>query len=407
MGVSAQRPTQSGGGFEAVGGAAQRPSQSGDRFEAVGVSAQRPTQPRGGFEAVGVPGVCPLGSCISGATLLLVPLSVASTEWAQVVCPDDMFTLERHLSTPGQGRHSPRQRHTAAGTAAPATTDTGNPVSQRANPTQTAYAHPQRGAQAPEPAEEEEIGTSRDTEGGSHITKDTAGEIGITADLTEGKAWPGELAGGSSTSRDSTGGKGCPSVDTARAISASRDTEGGFRITRDTAGEIGITADLTEGKGCPSVDTAGAIGALRDIKGGDREDASSMVTAGATANTTVKNSRASRESGFLCSHSHGESIGGSRVCGDTAGEICVAGSVVAAGYFNDPQLSEERFVTDAFGRRWFRTGDLGRVEGGVLFFAGRADSQVTYIYIYIHIYICTILCINMYIHMCTCIHIYV
>jgi len=40
----------------------------------------------------------------------------------------------------------------------------------------------------------------------------------------------------------------------------------------------------------------------------DREDASPMVTAGATANTTVKNSRASRESGLLCSHSHGESI---------------------------------------------------------------------------------------------------
>jgi len=32
-------------------------------------------------------------------------------------------------------------------------------------------------------------------------------------------------------------------------------------------------------------------------------------TAGATANTTVKNSRASRESGLLCSHSHEESIG--------------------------------------------------------------------------------------------------
>jgi len=40
----------------------------------------------------------------------------------------------------------------------------------------------------------------------------------------------------------------------------------------------------------------------------DREDASSMVTAGATADTTEGNSRASRESGLLCSHSHGESI---------------------------------------------------------------------------------------------------
>jgi len=34
-----------------------------------------------------------------------------------------------------------------------------------------------------------------------------------------------------------------------------------------------------------------------------------MVTAGATANTTEENSRASRESGSVCSHSHGESIG--------------------------------------------------------------------------------------------------
>jgi len=40
----------------------------------------------------------------------------------------------------------------------------------------------------------------------------------------------------------------------------------------------------------------------------DRKYASSMVTAGATANTTEGNRRASRESGLLCSHSHGESI---------------------------------------------------------------------------------------------------
>jgi len=36
----------------------------------------------------------------------------------------------------------------------------------------------------------------------------------------------------------------------------------------------------------------------------DREDVSFMVTAGATANTTEGNSRASRESGLLCSHAH-------------------------------------------------------------------------------------------------------
>jgi len=42
----------------------------------------------------------------------------------------------------------------------------------------------------------------------------------------------------------------------------------------------------------------------------NREGTSSVVTAGATANTTKGNSRASRESGLLCSHPHGESIDG-------------------------------------------------------------------------------------------------
>ena len=44
-----------------------------------------------------------------------------------------MYTPKRHLLTPGQRGHSP-QRHTAAGTAAPTTTDTGNTAPQRANP---------------------------------------------------------------------------------------------------------------------------------------------------------------------------------------------------------------------------------------------------------------------------------
>jgi len=59
---------------------------------------------------------------------------------------DDVYPRETppHIRT---ARASP-QRHTAAGTAAPTTADTGNTVPQRANPTQTAYAHPRRRAQA-------------------------------------------------------------------------------------------------------------------------------------------------------------------------------------------------------------------------------------------------------------------
>ena len=51
-----------------------------------------------------------------------------------------MYTPERHLPTPGQHGDSP-QRHTAAGTAAPTTADTGNTVPQRANPSLFIYRY--------------------------------------------------------------------------------------------------------------------------------------------------------------------------------------------------------------------------------------------------------------------------
>jgi len=51
-----------------------------------------------------------------------------------------VYTPERHLTTPGQSGHSP-QRHTAAGTAAPTTTDTGNIVPQHANPTRRIHIY--------------------------------------------------------------------------------------------------------------------------------------------------------------------------------------------------------------------------------------------------------------------------
>jgi len=55
----------------------------------------------------------------------------------------------------------------------------------------------------------------------------------------------------------------------------------------------------------------------------DRKHASSMVTAGATANTTEENGRASRDSGLLCSHSHGESIAIRSEDGSAAWEVGV------------------------------------------------------------------------------------
>jgi len=66
-----------------------------------------------------------------------------------------------------------------------------------------------------------------------------------------------------------------------------------------------------------------------------------------------------------------------RDCPDwVAGELWIGGAGVATGYRGDPELTARRFVQQG-GRRWYRTGDLGRYRpDGILEFLGRADHQV-------------------------------
>ena len=59
------------------------------------------------------------------------------------------------------------------------------------------------------------------------------------------------------------------------------------------------------------------------------------------------------------------------------GEIVTGGLGLADGYLNRADLTAERFVTDAAGQRFYRTGDLGRWRAdGVLEFGGRQDGQI-------------------------------
>ncbi len=68
-----------------------------------------------------------------------------------------------------------------------------------------------------------------------------------------------------------------------------------------------------------------------------------------------------------------------RECPDgEVGEICISGDGVAAGYINNPELTEKAFVTDIHepDRKMYRTGDLGRWHNGVVEYMGRVDNQV-------------------------------
>ncbi|WP_108832296.1 non-ribosomal peptide synthetase [Actinomyces sp. Marseille-P3109] len=63
------------------------------------------------------------------------------------------------------------------------------------------------------------------------------------------------------------------------------------------------------------------------------------------------------------------------------GELWIAGTGLADGYFNSPRVTAARFVANPFaeypGQRMYRTGDLARwTERGEIEFLGRSDTQV-------------------------------
>lgn len=63
------------------------------------------------------------------------------------------------------------------------------------------------------------------------------------------------------------------------------------------------------------------------------------------------------------------------------GELFIGGQCLARGYWNRPELTEQKFLPDPYSgapdARWFRTGDVARyLPNGNLQFLGRADQQV-------------------------------
>jgi malonyl-CoA/methylmalonyl-CoA synthetase len=59
------------------------------------------------------------------------------------------------------------------------------------------------------------------------------------------------------------------------------------------------------------------------------------------------------------------------------GQIQVSGPNVFGGYWRMPEKSAEEFVDDPDGRRWFRTGDVGRLDArGYLSIVGRSKDLI-------------------------------
>jgi O-succinylbenzoic acid--CoA ligase len=60
----------------------------------------------------------------------------------------------------------------------------------------------------------------------------------------------------------------------------------------------------------------------------------------------------------------------------TRGEVQIAGPTLAEGYLDDTGLTQAAFLREPDGTRWYRTGDMGLVEDGVLRVRGRIDNVI-------------------------------
>jgi len=67
---------------------------------------------------------------------------------------------------------------------------------------------------------------------------------------------------------------------------------------------------------------------------------------------------------------------------NTTGEICIRGTAVGLGYYNNNEETSKRFVINPLEKRYpeiiYRTGDLGKYNNNDLYFTGRKDFQIKY-----------------------------
>jgi O-succinylbenzoic acid--CoA ligase len=72
----------------------------------------------------------------------------------------------------------------------------------------------------------------------------------------------------------------------------------------------------------------------------------------------------------------GKALQISRVRFEEDGRIQLGGATLARGYLGEPELSAESFIHDGEGTDWFRTDDVGHLDGGALVVDGRLDDLI-------------------------------
>lgn len=163
-----------------------------------------------------------------------------------------------------------------------------------------------------------------------------------------------------------------PQAFTAAALTMV-STEGGQRVPTYTSLVPAQLSKLLDAAGHdPSV-----LAALRSFEtilvGGQALPAATLERAEAAGARIVRTYGSTETSGG-CVYD-GVALGNVRLRIER-GEVQVSGAVLADGYLGDEERTDASFLRDRDGTRWYRTGDAGLIEDGVLRVRGRLDNVI-------------------------------
>ena len=118
--------------------------------------------------------------------------------------------------------------------------------------------------------------------------------------------------------------------------------------------------------------TRSLAGFARVLLGGQAAPAS-LIERAASFGVRVTRTYGSSETSGGCIYD-GEPIGATRVR-IVDGQIEISSPTLAEGYLDDPERTDAAFRLDD-GTRWYRTGDFGALDNGVLSVTGRLDDVI-------------------------------
>jgi O-succinylbenzoic acid--CoA ligase len=159
----------------------------------------------------------------------------------------------------------------------------------------------------------------------------------------------------------------------AHVVSGMHSARGGERVPTFTS-LVPAQLQTLVAAADESADVRRALGAFEAILVGGQALPAALRDRAAAHGARIVRTYGSSETAGGCVYD-GVPLDGVRVA-SVGGELRIAGPTLADGYLGDPALTERAFVRDADGTRWYRTGDAGSVEDGLVRVTGRIDNVI-------------------------------